>query len=84
MPMVTFDRDTNVEEKDSAAETLTETVDKAIKNMQKNLNLGDTKGIGDLIRLLQLRKELLADRKQPSRVTVHWIDECQTKPANEE
>jgi hypothetical protein len=34
--------------------------------------------IADLIRLMELRRELA--KSQPGRITVRWIDECQTTP----
>jgi len=63
---------------------LAKTVDEAIKSMQSKLANGETKGVADLIRLLQLRKELAETNKQPSRVTVRWIDEWQKTLSNEE
>jgi hypothetical protein len=52
-------------------------VDAAIKTLQGKLKSSDwEKGLlADLVRLLQLRKELDADR--PRYVGVRWIDECE-------
>jgi len=62
---------------------MAEAVNAAIGNIKGKFGNEDMKGsIGDLIRLLQLRKELTDT--QPKQVTVRWIDECQTKPENEE
>ncbi len=62
---------------------MAEAVNAAIRNIQGKLGNDDMKGsIPDLIRLLQLRKELTDT--QPKQVTVRWIDICQTTPANEE
>jgi hypothetical protein len=54
---------------------LLETIDIAIQAMKKSLQAkGCEKGsLSDLIRLLQLRKELNAER--PRHISVRWIDE---------
>ena len=53
-------------------------LDKAIGRMQKRLADDEMKGsVADLVRMLQLRKELTAS--QPTEVTVRWVDECQTR-----
>ena len=52
-------------------------VETAITAMTRLLN-GDAAvrgSVTDLIRLLQLRKEMEAER--PRKVTVRWIDECE-------
>jgi hypothetical protein len=52
-------------------------LDKAIGRIQKRLADADMKGsVADLVRMLQLRNELMAT--QPTQVTVRWVDECQT------
>ena len=58
-------------------------LDKAIGRMQKRLADDDMKGsVADLVRMLQLRNELM--ETQPKQVTVRWVDECQTSTSNEE
>jgi hypothetical protein len=65
------------------AEAVLEDVDSAIGSIRGKLSSNDLKGsLSDLVHLLQLRRELTD--MQPRQVTVRWIDECQTKPANEE
>jgi hypothetical protein len=57
-------------------------VDAAISNIQGRLGKEDTKGsVADLVRLLQLRKEL--NDSQPQKVTVGWVDEWQPTLAND-
>jgi hypothetical protein len=61
---------------------LAEAVDAAISNIQGRLGKDDMKGsVADLVRLLQLRKEL--NDTQPSKVTVGWVDEWQPTLAND-
>lgn len=57
---------------------LLEAIDAAILAMKNTLAVkGCEKGsLADLIRLLQLRKELDGDR--PRHVSARWIDECET------
>jgi hypothetical protein len=38
--------------------------------------------VADLVRMLQLRNELVA--AQPTQVTVRWVDECQTSSSSTE
>ena len=58
-------------------------LDKAIGRIQKRLADDDLKGsVADLVRMLQLRNELM--ETQPKTVTVRWVDECQTPTSNEE
>jgi hypothetical protein len=66
-------------EEAAQSQLLLEAVDAGIKAITKALNApnSSTKGtVGDLIRLMQLRREL-AD-EQPRHITVRWIgeDEC--------
>ncbi|HWE52426.1 MAG TPA: hypothetical protein VG273_21700 [Bryobacteraceae bacterium] len=50
-------------------------VDKAIRSFEDTLDsTGGKCSVGDLVRLLQLRKELAGDT--PGNVTVRWVDEC--------
>jgi hypothetical protein len=61
---------------------LAEAVDAAISNIQSRLGKDDMKGsVADLVRLLQLRKEL--NDTQPQKVTVGWVDEWQPTFAND-
>jgi hypothetical protein len=61
---------------------LAEAVDAAISKIQGKLGSEDMKGsVSDLVRLLQLRKEL--NDAQPSKVTVGWVDEWQPTFAND-
>ena len=57
---------------------LLDAVDTAIQLMQEQLgNREGVKGsVSDLVRLLQLRKELEGDR--PRQVSARWIEECKT------
>jgi hypothetical protein len=58
-------------------------LDKAIGRIQKRLADDDMKGsVADLVRILQLRNELMA--AQPTQVTVRWVDECQTTSTSNE
>jgi hypothetical protein len=58
-------------------------LDKAIGRIQKRLADEDMKGsVADLVRMLQLRNELVA--AQPTQVTVRWVDECQTSSSSTE
>jgi hypothetical protein len=57
-------------------------VDAAISNIQDRLGNEDMKGsVTDLVRLLQLRKEL--NDTQSQKVSVGWVDEWQPTPAND-
>ena len=57
-------------------------LDKAIGRMQKRLADEEMKAsVGDLVRMLQLRNELM--ETQPKQVTVRWVDECETSTSNE-
>jgi hypothetical protein len=61
--------------------SLLDVVDAAIGAIKKRLkedNDDKVKGtVGDLIRLLQLRQELAAE-KPGKKVTAGWVDECET------
>ena len=58
-------------------EEIAELVDKAIRSFQESLeSAGGKVSVGDLVRLVQLRKELTDE--QPGNVTVQWVDECET------
>lgn len=49
-------------------------VDKAIQNIESKLDTDEVKGsYGDLIRLLQIRKEL--ETAEPKAVEVKWVDD---------
>ena len=53
--------------------TKAELIERAIENLENKLTKDDVKGsMGDLIRLLQLQKDLGFD--QPTQVTVQWVD----------
>ena len=57
-------------------------VDAAISKIQDRLGNEDMKGsVADLVRLLQLRKEL--NDTQPQKVSVGWVDEWQPTFAND-
>lgn len=64
-----------VSSKSAEEPDLLATIDTAIKAMKATLRAkgGANGSISDLIRLLQLRKELDAER--PRHVSVRWIDE---------
>lgn len=56
-------------------EEIAELVDKAIRSFESALDGAGAKcSVGDLVRLLQLRKELAGDT--PGNVTIRWVDEC--------
>ncbi len=58
-------------------------VDAAISKIQDRLGNEDMKGsVADLVRLLQLRKEL--NDTQPQKVSVGWVDEWQPTLANDQ
>ena len=71
------DKDKTSEEAKKSGELML-AIDLAIETMKGQLGpAGTLKGsIGDLVRLLQLRKELEGER--PRRVSARWIDECPT------
>lgn len=57
-------------------------VDKIIERMQESLCADDVKpSISDLMRLLELRRELA--QTQPRPITVRWVDEWQQTPGEE-
>ncbi len=50
-------------------------VDKAIRSFQDTLDNASARlSAGDLVRLVQLRKELTG--VEPGNVTVRWVEEC--------
>lgn len=58
-------------------------IDHAIDNIRQKLTTDDLRGsISDLVRLIQLRKELIDEG--PKQVTVRWVEEWNNSPANEE
>jgi hypothetical protein len=58
-------------------------IDDAIENIREKLTTDDLRAsISDLVRLIQLRKEL--NDEAPKQVTVRWIEEWKNSPANEE
>lgn len=60
-----------------------ESIDGAIENIRGKLTNEDLKAsVSDLAKLIQLRKELIDEA--PRRVTVQWIEECNSSPAKEE
>jgi urease gamma subunit len=62
---------------------LTNAIDDAIENIRGKLTTDDLRAsISDLVRLIQLRKEL--SDEAPKQVTVRWIEEWKNSPANEE
>jgi hypothetical protein len=68
---------------ETSAQGMVNILDKAIGKIQRKLASEEMKAsIGDLARLMQMRQELTDT--QPRQVTVRWVDECQTTPANEE
>ena len=53
--------------------TTAELIERAIENMEQKLDKEGVKAsVGDLIRLLQLQKDLGFD--QPKQVTVRWVE----------
>ncbi len=57
------------------AQEIATLVDKAIRSFESTLDgAGGKCSVSDLVRLLQLRKEMAADT--PGNVTVRWVDEC--------
>jgi hypothetical protein len=62
---------------------LASAIDDAIENIREKLTTDDLRAsISDLVRLIQLRKEL--NDEAPKQVTVRWIEEWKNAPANEE
>jgi len=62
---------------------LASAIDDAIENIREKLTTDDLRAsISDLVRLIQLRKEL--NDEAPKQVTVRWIEEWKNSPANEE
>ena len=51
-------------------------VDKAIRNFESTIDgAGGKCSVGDLVRLLQLRKEMGGDTT--GNITVRWVEECE-------
>lgn len=62
---------------------LASAIDDAIENIRGKLTTDDLRAsISDLVRLIQLRKEL--SDEAPKQVTVRWIEEWKNSPANDE
>jgi len=60
-----------------------ELLDKAIQRIEEKLGSADVKAtFGDLIKLLQLQKEMQVE--QPREITVTWIDPSETESVSEE
>jgi hypothetical protein len=58
-------------------------IDDAIDNIREKLTSEDLRAsVSDLVRLIQLRKELTDDA--PRQVTVRWVEEWNSSPANDE
>ncbi|HYA18462.1 MAG TPA: hypothetical protein VEF06_13405 [Bryobacteraceae bacterium] len=69
-------------EKDQAPVDVAELVDGAIREFKKKLDAGELKGtLGDLIRLMQLRKEV--EVKPRGVIRAMWVDECDLKKQTE-
>ena len=58
----------------SHEEHVYQAIDQAIASIQKKLTTDAKPSVADLVRLLQLKKDLEGDR--PKDVTVRWVDEC--------
>jgi hypothetical protein len=59
-----------------STEEIAHLVDKAIRAFEGTINgAGGKCSVGDLVRLLQLRKEMAGDT--PGNVTVRWVNECE-------
>jgi hypothetical protein len=57
-------------------------IDEAIDNIREKLTSEDLRAsIGDLVRLIQLRKEL--SDEAPKQVTVRWVEEWNSSPAKD-
>ena len=58
-------------------------VEKAIESIEEKLGSEQMKGsVGDLIRLLQLKKELQAEQ-QPKEIKVTWVEPSEKESASE-
>ena len=58
------------------SEDIATLVDKAIRCFESTIDGAAGKcSVGDLVRLLQLRKEMAGDT--PGNVTVRWVEECE-------
>ncbi|MBM3745328.1 MAG: hypothetical protein FJW34_05985 [Acidobacteria bacterium] len=56
-------------------------VEEMIQKMKEKLTSGEMKpSVGDLIRLLQLEKEL--EEEQPREIRVSWVEPCEEGDAN--
>jgi hypothetical protein len=76
-------KDGHKKEKGDHGRRLANAIDDAIENIREKLTTDDLRAsISDLVRLIQLRKELTDDA--PKQVTVRWIEEWKNSPANEE
>jgi hypothetical protein len=65
-----------------STEDIVSLVDKAIWGLHDMLDNASAKfSAGDLVRLVQLRKEL--SDEQPGSVTVRWVDECKETSSEE-
>jgi hypothetical protein len=62
--------------REAESEVILAAIDAAIKGMQQQLKSDTTAKVSltDLVRLLQLRKEMEGDR--PRRVSARWVDGC--------
>lgn len=57
-------------------------VDKAIRKIEEKLEQGEVKAtVGDYIRLLELKKQFLAD--QPREIKVTWVEPKEEESASE-
>jgi hypothetical protein len=76
-------KDGDRKEKGDHGRRLANAIDDAIENIREKLTTDDLRAsISDLVRLIQLRKELTDDA--PKQVTVRWIEEWKNSSANEE
>jgi hypothetical protein len=76
-------KDGDQKKKGDHGRRLASAIDDAIENIRGKLTTDDLRAsISDLVRLIQLRKEL--NDEAPKQVTVRWIEEWKNSPANEE
>ena len=60
-------------------------VSKALANIEKKLKADELKPtVGDLIRLVQLEKELQEEEEQPKEIKVSWIERDEKEHVSEE
>src|SRR4051794_7682180 len=68
------------QEQSTVEERLVAEIDRALANLSLKIDSEGLK-VGDLVKLLQVRKELTAGR--PTYVNIRWVGECQEQTPSE-